>query len=250
MKRIVVVAVLSLLTACASPLPQTPPGGVAAEVAAPELKAGSVWRYAVSDGFTRLPRETVEYRVRSVADDTVTVDVLSPNRQTTELYARDGNWLRRPATNMQEFTYRPVYRAFDFPLTAGKKWEARASAIDTADGRNFPVTVWGHVLGWEKVKVPAGEFDTLKVQRTVFLDFFRQGDRGQSVIQETDWYAPALGQAVRREAVSKYLKLAALPQSSRFLRVRDSDRSDGGGVPRYEQDEWLVYELVGHTAGR
>jgi hypothetical protein len=248
MTRLLLAAVSLLLVAsCATNLSSTPPAGMAAEVSAPELRIGSTWRYAVSDGFTRLARGTVEYRIRAVEGSVVTVDVRNGTQESTELYTRDGNWLRRPATNMQVFSYNPPYRAFDFPLVAGKRWESRATATDPADGRSFPVAVNGRVLGWERIKVPAGEFDTLKVRRMVYLDYFRQGDRGQSVIRETDWYAPALNQVVRRETTSQYLKLARLERSP-FLRVSDGDdHSDDGGVPRYEQDEWLVYELVEYS---
>jgi hypothetical protein len=104
------------------------------------------------------------------------------------------------------------------------------------------------VLGWERVRVPAGEFDAVKVRRRVYLQYFRLGDRGQSVIDETDWFAPALGQVVRRETTSQYLRLAQRGRPSGLLRVSDGDdHSDGGSVPRYEQDEWLVYELVAHS---
>lgn len=242
-----ILAVISLLVAsCATQLPQTPPSGVAAEVSAPQPKAGSFWRYAVIDGFTRIPRGTVEYRVAGVDADVVTVDVSTDRQQSTELYSRDGNWLRRPATNMQEFTFSPAYRAFDFPLTAGKKWAARATATDPADGRKFPVIIEAQVLGWEKVRVPAGEFDALKVRRHVFLDYWQQGERGQSVIMETDWYAPALQQVVRRDNTSKYLKLASV--APRFVRVDDDPSGGDDLLPRYEQDEWLIYELVAHGA--
>ncbi|MCC7079124.1 MAG: hypothetical protein IT530_00510 [Burkholderiales bacterium] len=235
---------LLLLAACAANLPQTPPPGRAAQVAAPDWRAGSTWRYAISDGFTKIARGTVDYRVRGVAGDVVTVDVQSGGQESVELYTREGNWLRRPATNMQTFTYRPAYRAFDFPLFAGKSWTARSTATDPADGRSFPLRLQGRVLGWERIKVPAGEFDTLKVQRMVYLDFFRLGDRGQSVIQETDWYAPDLQHVVRRETTSQYLKLARIERPF-FVKTRGGDdHSRDDILPRYEQDDWLVYELV------
>jgi hypothetical protein len=247
MIRSILLAAVSLLAAsCATQLPQAPPSGVGAEVSAPQPKAGSFWRYAVVDGFTRIPRDTVEYRVAGIDADVVTVNVSTNRQQSTELYSRDGNWLRRPATNLQEFTFSPAYRAFDFPLTAGKRWNARATATDPADGRSFPVRIEARVLGWEKIRVPAGEFDALKVRRHVFVDYWVQGDRGQSVIMETDWYAPALQQIVRREATSQYLKLAGLT-TPRFVLV-DDDPDGDDKLPRYEQDEWLIYELIAHGA--
>jgi len=241
-------AALVLLAACAAQLPQTPPAGMAAEVRAPEVRPGSVWHYAVTDGFTRLPRTTIEYRIDNIHADALTVQVVTGGaNQSTELYTRDWNWLRRPATNMQLFEYNPAYRAFDFPLVAGKKWSYRGTATDPADHRSFPVRIDAEVLGWERVRVPAGEFDAVKVRRHVILDYWLQGVRGQSVILETDWYAPSLNQVARRETTSRYLRLAQNAPS--FVAVRGGRGRDGDSLPRFEQDDWLVYELVKYSPG-
>ena len=177
--------VLLLLTAaCAAPLSQSPPAGVASEVTPPEIRAGDTWRYAVRDAFTKMPRGEVDYRVTQVQGDTVTVEVRTGELVSTELYTRSGNWLRRPATNMQEFSYSPPYEALAFPLAPGKTWKSRSVATDPTDGRSFPVTISATVLGWERIRVPAGEFDALKVHRRVFLDYWRQNVRGQSIIEE------------------------------------------------------------------
>lgn len=231
-----------LIAACAAPLSQSPPAGVAAEVSQPEIKVGDTWRYAVRDGFTSLPREPVEYRVTQVQGDTVTVEVQVRDRVSTELYTRSGNWVRRPATNMQEFAYSPPYEALAFPLTPGKTWKARSIATDPADGRSFPVTIQGSVLGWERIRVPAGEFDALKVRRHVFLDYWRSKVKGQSIIMEEEWYVPSLGKIAKRATTSRYL-------DGRFVHADDGivltrDRGDDG--PRFIQDDWLIYELAAY----
>jgi len=237
-------AALLLTAACATPLPQTPPAGAPAQVPAPEFRAGTAWRYSVRDGFTKLPRGAIEYRVSAVSGESATVEVRHDGQESTELYTREGNWLRRPATNMQTFAYAPAYRAFDFPLAAGKTWKSRVTATDPADGRSFPVTIQGAVLGWEKVRVPAGEFDALKVRRTVFLDYWQQNERGQSVIEEIEWYAPAVQLSVRRETNSMYLSYLHSMRQGAFLSVRGGGDRDGGGGPRFIQDDWLIYELL------
>jgi hypothetical protein len=239
-RRLLGCILLLLVCACAAPLSQTPPPGIGAEVAGPQLRVGDTWRYAVRDAFTNLPRGELEYRVTRVEGDTVTVEARSGDRVTTELYTRSGNWLRRPATNMQEFSYNPPYEALAFPLMPGKKWKARSVATDPADGRSFPVRIDGAVLGWERIRVPAGEFDALKVRRYVFLDYWRSKVRGQSIIREDEWYAPSLGKIAKRETTSRYL-------DGRFALADDGivltrDRGDDG--PRYVQDDWLIYELV------
>lgn len=247
MNKILLAAVASLLLgACATPLPQTPPSGVSGTVSSVAPKAGSTFRYAVSDGFTRLPRGTVEYRVTDVLSDSMTVDVKGYDGERTETYTHGWNWLVRPATNMQAFVYKPAYEALPYPMAAGKTWRHTGTATDPATGRTFPVRIDGEVLGWEKVRVPAGEFDALKLRRVVYLDYYEQGVRGQSWIIETDWYAPSIGQVARRETTSRYWRLAGVQPSYRFVRVSDPD-SDGDILPRFEQDDWLVYQLASYS---
>ena len=229
--------------ACAAPNSRTPPAGVAANVAAPQIAAGDTWVYAVHDGFTKMPRESVEYRVTQVEGDRATVEVRSGEQVSTELYTRSGNWLQRPATNMWVFSYSPAYEALAFPLEPGKTWKGRSIATDPADGRSFPVRIEGKVLGWEHIREPAGEFDALKIYRRVFLDYFRQGVRGQSIIDETEWYVPALRQVARRETRSRYLSWIYGRREGPIVYV---GRDDGGG-PRYIEDDWLVYDLLKYS---
>ncbi|MBI2295672.1 MAG: hypothetical protein HYU76_06485 [Betaproteobacteria bacterium] len=200
----------------------------------------------VRDGFTGLERPGQRYSVTAVSGERVQVSVSRDGlNDELQVYDRQWNWLKRPATNLQSFDYSPPYQAFAFPLAPGKTWRARLTATDPADGRRFPVTIHGEVLGWERVKVPAGEFDSLKVRRNVFFDYWEHTVRGRSEIVETEWYAPAAKQAVRRETTSQYWSYLYGERDTGFLRVRGSDR-DGGG-PRFVQDDWLIYELISHS---
>lgn len=245
MKRSLTLSVLLLAAGCATPLPQTPPAGIAAQVAAPVAAVGDNWTYRVRDAYTGLPRGEQSYRVAEVAGDRLKVTVLLEGGvQDEQIYDREWNWLKRPATNLHSFEYSPAYRAFDFPLVAGKTWRARLIATDPVDGRRFPVWIDGTVLGWERVKVPAGEFDALKVRRTVFFDYWVHVVRGRSEIVEYEWYAPAVKQAVRRETSSQYLSYL-YGGLNRFGLMRVG-KDDGGG-PRFVRDDWLIAELVSYS---
>jgi hypothetical protein len=95
-------------------------------------------------------------------------------------------------TNLQNFRYEPPYPALPFPLEAGKTWRSYVKATDPATGRVNRVRIDGAVLGWERVKVPAGEFDALVVRRVVYAgnhDHFLS----EEYITEVDWYSPGAG---------------------------------------------------------
>lgn len=63
--------------------------------------------------------------------------------------------------NNQSITFSSPYRWVDYPLTAGKAWETQA----IVNGESFTADVKTKVIvgKWEKLKVPAGEFDAIKV---------------------------------------------------------------------------------------
>jgi hypothetical protein len=229
MKKLLSFLVL-LLTGCAAPLPQTPPAGFSAQVSAPAIRAGQTLRYTARDGYTGLPQPDIIYRVTRVEGDTVTVEAQRGNRSWTERYTPEWNWLERPMTNLRNFRYSPPYPALSFPLAARKTWHGYVQATDPVTGRVNRVRVDGKVLGWERVTVPAGEFDTLKIERYVYAgnaEFFRMEER----IREYDWYAPKAGIVVRHEESSEYT---------------DTSRSCWFANCMLILNDWTVMELASH----
>ncbi len=234
MKRGLLLSTL-LLAACASPLPQTPPAGQPATVSAPQLRVGDTWRYAARDGYTGIAKGELEYRIDAIGSDNITVTLQHGGRASVERYTRDWNWRERPMTNLQNFRYDPAYPALPFPLESGKTWQAYVKATDPATGRVNRVRIDGTVLGWERVKVPAGEFDALKVRRLVYAgnyDHFL----GEEQIAEFDWYAPRLGQIVKHVSSSGHLDKS---------RGCDDFFSDCNWI----KGDWNVVELVNHRLG-
>jgi len=223
-----------LLAACAAPLPQAPPPGAPAEVAAPALRSGDAWAYTTYDGYTHIPKGTVDYRVTRVQGDTVTVERNHEGRASQEFFTASGAWLERPLTNLQDLRYQPALAALPFPLHAGKRWREYVQATDPATGRAYRVRIDGEVLGWDRVRVPAGEFDALKVQRYIYagnFDYFRTEER----IRELDWYSPQLGAVVRHE------------ESSEYTDTSKSCRYAGCNIIR---NDWTVLELSGTSRSR
>jgi hypothetical protein len=142
--------------------------------------------------------------VAAIEGDAITVQLRHEGRDSTERYTRDWNWRERPMTNLQNFRYEPPYPALPFPLEAGKTWRAYVQATDPATGRVNRVRIDGKVLGWDRVKVPAGEFDALAVQRTVYAGN-RDHFLSEEYITEIDWYAPGAGGIVKHSSRSGHV---------------------------------------------
>jgi hypothetical protein len=220
-----------LVSACAAPLAQLPPAGTPAQIAAPTLTPGDAWAYSAYDGYTHISKGEVGYRVTQVQGDIVTLERNYGGRVSPEYFTAAGAWLERPLTNLQDLRYQPALAALPFPLHAGKRWREYVQAIDPVTGRAYRVRVDGQVLGWERVRVPAGEFDALKVERYIYagnFDFFRTEER----IRELDWYAPQLGAVVRHEGSSEYT---------------DTSRSCRYASCNIIRNDWTVLELSSAT---
>jgi hypothetical protein len=240
-------AVVAVTGAACAPIPAGTPLQSNAAATAPLVAIGDNWTYRVRDGFGGLERGSQQYRVTEAGNGRIQVAVSREGASVDEIqiYDREWNWLKHPATHLQSFDYSPAYPAFAFPLAPGKTWRQRLTATDPVSGRRFPLTVDGVAVGWERVKVPAGEFDAIKIKRTVFFDYLEFTVRGRSEILEYEWYVPAVKQAVRREASAMYLSyLYGKEGSSSFLHAVSRD---GGGGPRFVRDEWLIWELVSYS---
>ena len=92
----------------------------------------------------------------------------------------------------------------------------------------FQVRIEGRVLGWERVRVPAGEFDALKIERRVYIGYWESTRRGQSVIQESSGTPRrSNGRSSARPWPHICSYVGENTSDSGFLRVADSDQSGG-----------------------
>lgn len=227
----------AMLAACAAPgeVPYTPPPAGLATVPAPAVRPGAYWDYAVRDRYTGAQRGIYRYSVSRVDPDRVVVDVTRDGeRIDTYVYAPGWRGLEHPLRNLQRLRYAPALPSYLFPLYPGQTWRGVVNSNDPATGRNFQTHVHASVGGWRRIRVPAGEYDAIEVRRQIFAGN-QDSFNSQEEIFETDWYAPAIGQVVVSEGNSSHI---------------DTSRSAGGRgySPLVVRGEWLIAELVGHSA--
>jgi hypothetical protein len=232
--RYVITLASMLLAACAYSPPEPPPRGVAS-IPAPVVKQGAFWEYAVRDAYTGLPRGIYRYTVRSATAGGFVVQVTRDGAVVgTQRYAPGWQGLEHPLRNLRQFRFSPAYPAYVFPLYPGQRWRVAVNSTDPVTGSTYRTHVHATVGGWRRVRVPAGEFEAIEVRRHVYAgnaEFFRL----QEEIIETDWYAPALGNAVVSEGTSSHL---------------DTSRGGGGrgDPPLRVRGDWVIAELVQHSS--
>lgn len=175
---------------------------------------------------TDTPASTAQGQVLSVTVDTPALGV-----DRTEIYGAQGQWLRRPLDNhgrLTEYEFSNALPVVQPQSGTGHSWSARIPAKASGESRNRSVRIDGRVLGPERIRVPAGEFDTIRIQRTLYAgdaDYFITETR----IEEFDWYSPALGRSVRIETRSNWRDTRS--------GCRRSEHCDFRG-------DWLLYELT------
>ena len=236
MKRIAsTLAMISLVAGCAVE-PTYVPAGAPPSVAAAQVKVGDFWEYAVRDAYTGFDRGLHRYEVSHVDANRVVVDVTRDGQRVDSvIYAAGWNGLELPLTNLQRFHYEPALPAYAYPLEPGKSWYTVVNATDPVTRQTYKVHTQGKVVGWERVRVPAGEFDALKIQRYVFAGN-SDAVRSQESIAETDWYVPALRRAARTQASSEH-----------FDNSQGGGGDGGGEYPLRIRGDWLIAELVRYS---
>lgn len=172
---------------------------------------GDTLVFRVVNGYSKEAQGKIQHHIDRIDADRVTIsvtaDVVALGSPRTEVYSKDGNWLRHTLINHDEpveYEFSPTYPAYVFPLETGKSWSLRVTATNPLTGQRNSVRVDGEVLGSERLITPAGAFDTIKVRRRVYAGDW-EAFRRETQITETDWYAPALGRAVKVERVSNYI---------------------------------------------
>lgn len=210
-----------------------------AQADSPRLAVGDTWVYRVSNGYNNEARGQIRYQVEKVdagrAVTSATPDDPYLGQAYTVVYTQQGNWLRHPVAShgqSVERDFATAYPAYVFPLEPNKSWSLRVNATDPATGRRNSVRVDGKVLGAERIRVPAGEFDTIRIRRLVYGGDW-DGFLGETHTHETDWYAPALGRPVRTESNSEWRDMASCGKH---------------GCP-WMRGDWNVYELVAFKPG-
>jgi hypothetical protein len=97
------------------------------------------------------------------------------------------NWIGSSENGKELESAEPCIQVFDWPLKVGKKWNSDYISRQCSEGfRPSRSKISVKVRTYEEVTVPAGTFKTLRIQAG----------------EETFWYAPSIGWAVREEIES------------------------------------------------
>ena len=201
---------------CASTAAVPPPAGMD-PLPIPTLRAGDRWTYRLIDRYNGGDLGRTRVTVTAVAPEIVLR--IEPGDGGAPLEER---WVR-PWVALVDAGFDSTI-AFESPMTvvppAARVGQSIRETSRYRSDRSSGRLLWQQrvtVAGWERVRVPAGTFDALRVERLVQLehpDRFRlDADRN-----ETLWYVPQVGRWAMREWTGTFMPGAPTP---RFGRARE-----------------------------
>jgi hypothetical protein len=160
------------------------------------IRVGDRWSYDIKDDLTGDLRPAITVVAVDVSDKEITtrVTVRSKDRPQTMIY--DLDWGR---IDDGVWKLRPSGIGISKPLQIGKEWRSDANGISLQSGQAFRASGVAKVVGHEPATVPAGTFDTFRVDMTVRMINTRDQSRSQTWTFVV-WYAPAVNRWVKRKS--------------------------------------------------
>lgn len=193
----------ALLPGCATQRFEAPPAGA---VAAAAPRVGQQWRYAEIDLYRGTQRaERIARCVESGAQG-VRISLADSNGapRDDEVWTDASRIVQEPSYDLTMHFESPL-PVLPIPLAAGVS--SRTSTHYRTRGSPDFRLWWGDWLvapGWQRVRVPAGEFLALRVDRTIR---FRHADIWRDDCRRWDsaWYVPEVRRWVLREWTGQWL---------------------------------------------
>ncbi len=164
----------------------------------PEVKLGDRFVYRETDNLTGEQRET-SMQVTAVTPDRIVVD-MGRSTSGSWTFTRDWNLVERKTGDAVASVVTPYWPYFQFPLEVGKRWDIPFENEVMRPGKRHAKWQWkAHVVGVETVTVPAGTFQTFKIEAEGTFTTHAGSRSWTGSHKDTLWYAPEVKRPVKRE---------------------------------------------------
>ena len=198
---------LSLLSACATPaaLSSNPPSIPApAALAPPRVRVGDRWRYLETNRYNGIPTGELTAELMTARPIfRIKLSHSSGKVRSDEVYTDDWRLLEEPNYDAPIAFAQPI-PMLNTPLMLGAHEQIRTRYRAVPYEREYFWSMYTDAQAWERIKVPAGEFDCLRISRRIWFshhDLFRTA----SERYDTVWYAPQINRWAQREWTGRYI---------------------------------------------
>ncbi|MFA6119783.1 MAG: hypothetical protein WCT35_08745 [Sideroxydans sp.] len=155
---------------------------------APIIKVGDQWKFEQSDRRSGVKEPVITQRITSISP----TQIEGLENEERFVWTPELNLIESPTVIVAGEGNRLA-----FPLEVGKTWEYQYNFTNKAKAAKGRWKLEATVVAYEKVKVPAGEFDAFKIEYSGFWHNDTKGKSGR--LKMTNWYAPAVHTIVRNE---------------------------------------------------
>jgi hypothetical protein len=172
----------------------------AQEAPQPDIKVGDRWTYQLLDKLTGEIKGSATLTIYEVTD----TEIHQKAQIKTKAPINRVEYLDRQLNLIDNGVYqwKPSTGFFHFPLTIGKEWSQQYEAVAISNESKTRHNVSAKVVAFEKIKVPAGEFDAFKIEYTIRSISTSDADRADSYTKTVRWYSPSVKQVVKQETES------------------------------------------------
>jgi hypothetical protein len=159
------------------------------------VRVGDRWSYEIKDALTGDLRQATTVVVAEISDKEITTRVSFKGKDRPQTMVFDHDWGR---IDDGLFKLRPAGIGIRTPLQVGKEWRSDANAVNLQFGQTFRASGFAKVVAQEQLAVPAGTFDTFRIDTTVRLVNTKDQTKSHTYTF-VFWYAPAINRWVKRK---------------------------------------------------
>ena len=195
----------------------------------PTLRVGDRWRYVLINRYNNIPIGEVSVQVTAVTPlIRLSIDRGADKPLLEEIYTDPWSVLLETVYSEEPIRFNAAMPVV--PQGARTDLNLRSSTRYTTTPTSSSEYAWSQRLsveGWERVTVPAGSFDALRIVRLINFehpDMFRYSPERTDVA----WYAPQVGRWVKRDWTGTYLMPGLMPR---------------GGPAR---EDWVNWQLTAY----
>lgn len=196
------VGFVSAQTPAQSPPAAPPPAAETPNAPEPmeDVRTGDHWTYQVRDDITGDIKSTITNTVTDASASEINMRFSLLGNPTFGYQTFDRTW---NLTNNGVWKFAPNDgTGIRPPLTVGKTWSFKNTALNTKAGNSLKRSGTAKVVAQESVTTSAGTFDTFKIETTVQEDNAADATKKLQFEQQT-WYAPAIDHWVKRSSVTR-----------------------------------------------
>ena len=202
---------------------------------APKLNVGDKWVYNVKSGIglsTITYQETREVTAVGGGGGKVKVTgKTADGKDFTRVDDYSGPGTLRSGALCIDQVYRfptPLQRVA-FPVAPGQRSSKWVDVINDPGGSKGQINYFFRTRSWEKLTVPAGSFDAIRVDSNMVLDDSTPF-RNATTCDFTYWYSPTVRGTVKEHRMAQYMELGSMQGRTPVLNA--------------------FYELASFTAGK